>query len=138
MNKEIIDKWELYKNDLKDYFKNNEIKEYYGYGIIVSKIIELIINKNIDYGEYNYENILRIDDGSYQGTEIYITHRNFSQPSVEDYIYTSVYYGSCSGCDTLQAICDYSAGKPNESQLNDFMTLALHLIQKMKVMGGEE
>ena len=53
-----------------------------------------------------------------------------------DYWYVMVYYGSCSGCDTLQAICGYT-DKVTDSQVADYMTLALHILQGIKAMGDE-
>ena len=50
----------------------------------------------------------------------------------KDYVYTNTYYGSCSGCDTLQAISGYDDGLPNEEQVKDYMQLALNLLQKCK------
>ena len=73
-----------------------------------------------------------IDDGHYQGTIIFIIPKNDYQP--DKYVVTNTYYGSCSGCDTLQSICDdYDNNKqPNLQQIKDYMTLALHLLQKMR------
>lgn len=72
-----------------------------------------------------------IDNGDYQGTQIFLIPMETYQPSVEDYVYTNTYYGSCSGCDTLQAIQSYDYNElPNEEQIKDYMTLALHLLQK--------
>jgi len=51
---------------------------------------------------------------------------------------TDTYYGSCSGCDTLQAISDYDDGRPSELQLKEYMALALHLVQKMRWLSGAE
>ena len=74
-----------------------------------------------------------IDDGDYQGTQIFITPLNTYQPSVEQYVYTNTYYGSCSGCDTLLGIIDFFSSKEiGESEIKDLMQLALHLLQKMK------
>ena len=44
---------------------------------------------------------------------------------------------SCSACDTLESIKDYSGDPPTSSQVNGYMTLALHIIQGMKKMGEE-
>lgn len=79
-----------------------------------------------------------IDDGDYQGTQIFIMPLDTYQPSVEKYVYTNTYYGSCSGCDTLQAIQSWDESeKPNEEQIKDYMELALHLLQKCKWFEGE-
>lgn len=47
-------------------------------------------------------------------------------------------YGSCSGCDTLEAIRDYSSEKPTPEQVKDYMALALHIVQGLKKMGDDE
>ena len=73
-----------------------------------------------------------VDDGDYQGTEIFIMPLDEYQPDIENYIYTHTYYGSCSGCDTLQHISMYDDELPNEVQIQDYMELALHLLQKCK------
>jgi hypothetical protein len=55
-----------------------------------------------------------IDDGDYQGTQIFIIPTDTYQPSVKDYVMTDTYYGSCSGCDTLQAISGYDYALPTD------------------------
>lgn len=127
MDKNIIEKWENRKNKLKEWFEENETPS--SYKEIFEKILELIITED-DFNQFNLEKITVIDDGDYQGTQIFIAFLEAYQPSVEDYIMTSVYYGSCSGCDTLQSI--YYSGEQN--RVNDLMTLSLHMIQKMKWM----
>ena len=134
MIKEFVEKWDKYKKDLEDYFRNTEQGEYDTYKEIVKALFEKVINKDIKYGKYDTENILVIDDGDYQGTQIFILHKSTYQPSVEEYVYTNTYYGSCSGCDTLLGISGYDDEKPNEQQVKDYMKLALHLLQKCKYM----
>lgn len=131
MIKEFIKKWEKYKRDLENYFKTNKQSEYDSYEKIVKKIIELIINKDSS-DKYLYGDLLVIDDGNYQGTQIFIAHINCYEPSIEDYIYTNNYYGTCSGCDTLLGISCYEDGLPNEQQIKEYMNLSLHLIQKFR------
>lgn len=137
MIKEFVEKWDKYKKDLEDYFRNTEQEEYVTYEEIVKALFEKVINKDIDYKKYDTENMLVIDDGDYQGTQIFILHKGCYHPEVEKYVYTSTYYGSCSGCDTLQAISSYDRGLPDEEQVKDYMTLALHLLQKCYYMQGE-
>ena len=127
MDNKIIEKWENRKNKLKEWFEANETPS--SYKEIFEKIIELIITED-ERNKFNLEKIRVIDDGDYQGTQIFIAFLDTYQPSVEEYIMTSVYYGSCSGCDTLQSI-RYSS---DENRVNDLMTLSLHMIQKMKWM----
>ena len=47
------------------------------------------------------------------------------------------YYGSCSGCDTLMGINHYGEGLPSKEQMEKYMTLCLHLVEKCKFMGEE-
>lgn len=123
MDNKIIENWENRKHKLKEWFEANETPA--SYKEIFEKIIELIIPD-----KFNLEKIRVIDDGDYQGTQIFIAFLDVYQPFVEEYIMTSVFYGSCSGCDTLQSICCSS----DEDRVNDLMTLSLHMIQKMKWM----
>ena len=101
-------------------------------------LFDIVINPSIECDHYRFdtENILVIDD--YQGTQVFILHREQYQPSVEDYVYTNTYYGSCSGCDTLLSINEYEDGLPSESQINDYMDLCLHLLQRCHYMIDEE
>ena len=136
MIKEFIEKWNKYNKKLEEYFKNTEQKEYSEYKDIVKLLFELVINRDeeSDCNKFDTENILVINDGDYQGTEIFILHKDIYQPSIEEYVYTNTYYGSCSGCDTLLGISSYDDEKPNEQQVKDYMELALHLLQKCKYM----
>lgn len=137
MIKEFIEKWDKYKNELEEYFKTNKQLEYSSYELIVKALFDIIINKD-EEDKFNTENIVVIDDGDYQGTQIFILHKDWYQPSVEDYVYTNTYYGSCSGCDTLLAIQDWDLEElPSEEQIKEYMTLALHLLQKCKYMIDE-
>lgn len=140
MIKEFIEKWNKYNKDLEEYFRNTEQKEYSEYKDIIKLLFDLVINKDEQFENgFDTENILVIDDGDYQGTEIFILHRDSYQPSIEEYVYTNTYYGSCSGCDTLLGISNYDDEKPDEQQVKDYMKLALHLLQKCKYMSeGDE
>ena len=141
MEKHFMNLWEKNKNKLEDYFKTHDQREYSEYKNIVEKIIELIINdEEFEYYEtYNIERMTVIDDGSYQGTEIFMIPRDTYQPYAEDYIFTHNYYGSCSGCDTLQAIHWYNLDeKPSEEQLKDYMLLSLNLVENLRYLVPRE
>lgn len=137
---EIIQRWEENKKKLEEYFRTTKQTEYDSYEAIVRKIFEICIN--VSDGErdnFNLGNLHVIDDGDYQGTQIFIIPKNIYQPGVDDYIVTDTYYGSCSGCDTLQAICNYTHELPTEQQVKEYMTLSLHLVQKMRwLLPGDE
>jgi len=127
----VVKQWDDNKHLLEEYFKNTPQSEYDSYKAILEKIYQLVVIEKGGY-EMDYKKMTEIDDGHYQGTLLFLTPTNSYQPSIEDYLITHVYYGSCSGCDTLQAIHNYDDGLPSESQVRDYMMLALHLIQNMK------
>lgn len=76
-----------------------------------------------------------IDDGDYQGTLVFVVGATGYQP--DNYWYVKVSYGSCSGCDTLEAIGNYGDDPPTEMQLDEYMTLALHVVQGLRSMDSE-
>ena len=140
MVQEIIKKWDERKNNLESYFRSaKQGDDSLTYTKIVKKMFELVINDedNNRYKNYNIEKMTIIDDGDYQGTQIFIIPKDTYQPSVSDYLITDTYYGSCSGCDTLQAILDYTDEPYTDEQVKDLMTLALHLVQKLRTLGND-
>lgn len=133
MIKEFVERWDKYKGDLEKYFRNTRQEEYSDYEDIVKALFKEVINKEeIDGYEFDLDKMTIIDDGDYQGTRIFIIPLDTYQPSVEEYVITNTYYGSCSGCDTLLAISSYDDGIPNEGQVKDYIELALHLLQKCR------
>ena len=133
MIQEIIKKWEENKYKLEEYFSTTKQEKYASYEAIVQQIFELVINSDEDsYERFNINKMTVIDDGDYQGTQIFIIPKDTYQPNIDDYLITHTYYGSCSGCDVLEGIRNYSSGLPTEQQVKEYMILALHLVQKMK------
>ena len=108
------------------------------YKDIVTAVIEMLqAALEDDWQEYPDPKLIHeIDDGDYQGTLVYVIGETSYQPST--YWYVKVGYGSCSGCDTLQAVQGYSDEPPTEEQVDGYMTLALHVIQGLKPMGEEQ
>ena len=74
-----------------------------------------------------------VDNGDYQGTQLFLIPRDTYQPSESEYLMTYVGYGSCSGCDTLQAIQDWSIDDRllEPEQVEDFMKLCKDLVTNM-------
>ena len=136
MNKRIIDLWDKNQNKLERYFATTNQSEYDDYLKLVKLIVKKVLNNDneCDYMHPNYDidNITVIDNGDWQGTLIFLIPQKTYQPSASEYLVTYSWYGSCSGCDTLQSIHQYRYGLPNEEQVNDYMTLCLHLVQRMK------
>ena len=133
MIQSVVKQWEENKHKLEEYFKTTKQEEYSSsYKTILQKIIELVVTEKDKYNKYDATKITVVDDGDYQGTQLFLIPTDTYQPSVEDYLLTDTYYGSCSGCDTLQGICVYEDDLPTEEQVKEYMTLALHLVQKMR------
>ena len=137
MIKEFCEAWEKNNGRLREYISSHDQGEYSSYKELVCKLFEHCINpymKNLiknSCGDetFSIDKITEIDNGDYQGTLLFIIPRNIDQPDVSNYVFTSVYYGSCSYCDTLQGIHQYSYGLPSEDQVNDYMYLLLHLLE---------
>lgn len=138
MIKKFIDKWNKNKDKLEEYFRTHKQEDYDEYEKIVKLVFQYVINDEENkYNLFDIDKIRVIDDGCYQGTQLFIIPRNVYQPDVTDYVYTHNYYGSCSGCDTLLSISGYSDDIPNENQVKDYMLLSLHLIENMRYMEEE-
>ena len=136
MIKEFVNQWDKNKKELEEYFRTHKQEEYNEYLKIVKLLIQYVLNKglNDDWDEIkiNPDTLTEIDFGDYQGTLIYVFAEDTYQPSTNETFYTSVAYGSCSGCDTLQAIqgCDLEE-LPNEEQVEDYMKLSLDILQSI-------
>lgn len=102
---------------------------------------------------FDSERISEIDDSMWQGTLIFLFPRAKYFPRVEDYVYTSIDYGSCAVCDTLKGIREYTSPDSSEdelrtvegyyititeTQVQDYMKLCLHLVSNMKFLTAEE
>ncbi len=130
MIKELVARWEANKEYVRDALKLQHPDNY--------KDLVWLVIKNItadDYEDFalDPERIHEIDDGDYQGTLLYIIAEKGYQPS--RYYSVFVDYGSCSGCDTLEGIREYSSDPPTGEQIDQYMTLALHIVQGIKVVG---
>lgn len=129
MIKEIVSQWNENKGKLEERFRSEHPESYTA---IVKAIFELVVSG------YSVPDMTVIDNGEYQGTQIFLIPEETYQPSVDNYLVTHTYYGSCSGCDTLEGIRSYDKEKPTETQVKDYMTLALHLVQRLKKLSAAE
>ena len=94
MIQELVKQWEENKHKHEEYFKTTKQEEYSSsYKQIVTKVFELCLLKANDYSGFNLSKMTVIDDGDYQGTQIFIVPKNLYQPSIEDYLITHNYYG---------------------------------------------
>lgn len=135
-------KWAENEGLLREAIAKSENHREWQYIDIVKMVVNYILNPGYQPIEFNYlwdaDVIADIDDGCYQGSEIFLIHRKAYQPDPQDYLITYVWYGSCSGCDTLQSIqyvdiFDRDMPKtPNDEQVNDYMTLCRDIVTRMK------
>lgn len=131
MLKIVVEKWWKNKNKLEAAYRFKTGWNSCSYLDIVKETINSILNDNDGYTKWDIEHITEIDNGDYQGTLLYLIPENTYQPSSDEYLMTYVYYGSCSGCDTLQAIQEWSEGPLKEDQIKEFIMLSLHLLENM-------
>jgi hypothetical protein len=103
------------------------------YADIVKRVVAAL-NDEDDYDAPDPERVHQIDDGDYQGTLVFIIGCKGYQPST--YWGVLVSYGSCSGCDTFEAIRCYGDDTPTPEQVGQYMTLATHIVQGIREIGG--
>ena len=140
MIKYCIEKWDKNKDLLRSALDNNKLLnhalnkndddplEYLEYKDLVKLTVMFILN---DENEWDENKIKEIDDGDYQGTLLYLIPEDTYQPASSEYLMTFVEYGSCSGCDTLQAIQCFLDTKDRNETINDLMILCKDLICNM-------
>ena len=137
MIKEFVNAWDKNKNKLEEYFNTHAQKEFDSYKNILILTVELVINPYLEEKDGEIQpldiyNTMVVGDGNYQGTLLYIIPGYEYEHYIENYIFTYIYYGSCSNCDTLLGILSSDRDKfPNKEQTKDFMSLALHILQHM-------
>ena len=137
MIKEFVKAWDANKEKLREYISTHEQEDYDSYKKIVTLLFEHVINpylKEKDDYSYDIGHLHEIDDGNYQGTLLYLVPVDEYEPSSYQYVATFVEYGSCSGCDTLLGISGYDGGMPNKEQVEEYMTLCLHILQHFKYL----
>ena len=125
------DKWDKNSKRLEEILKDDIKLNCCDYKYIVEMTYKTIFNDDEDTyisDTLDIDKITEIDNGDYQGTLIYLIPFKTYQPSESEYLMTYVGYGSCSGCDTLQAIQGWSEEKPTETQLKDYMMLCKDII----------
>lgn len=130
MIQEFVDRFMANKPAIQAVFQQAHPENYLA---VVSTVIQHIVED--DWEGPDATRIHQIDDGDYQGTLLFVIPERGYQPY--KYYYVMVDYGSCSGCDTLKLIRDYSDLPPTKQQVDAYMTLALHIVQKLKVLNED-
>lgn len=102
MIEKFVKVWDDRNEDLRIKFSQERPESYDG---IVKAVIQMLhdgLEGVWSSDKPDPERIHVIDDGDYQGTRVYVIGACGYQPS--SYWSYLCYYGSCSGCDTFQAI----------------------------------
>lgn len=131
MEQELVARFDAKRDEVR----NNLVRLVAGkeYCIDYIDIVKIVIEAvHDDYRTPDPNNIHEIDDGEYQGTLLFVIPQDDYQPL--DYWYVKISYGSCSGCDTLQAILSGFYGDTVEEKADALFILALHIIQGLKRM----
>jgi hypothetical protein len=135
MIQEFVNRFMEAKPTLREYFRGNWPSNY---GDIVEAVVKEIGGDRYATPSMDPGRITCIDHGHYQGTLLYVVATTGYQPST--YYATKVDYGSCSGCDALEGIYIETVYNDSgddrkvvsEQNLDDIMTLALHIVQGFK------
>ena len=132
MIKFCLEKWDANKELLEKHLRDHNYLGSVSYIDLVKMVVEIIFNTD-SYITYNVDEITEIDNGSYQGTLLFLIPVETYQPYEGDYLMTYVGYGSCSGCDTLQNIqsfIDYEdeGEVVSDRVIADFMTLCKDIV----------
>ena len=108
MIKYALKKWDENKDVLRNAIQQTEKDKrcFWDYNDIVKLVCSYIFNENVSDEDpmIDVDGITMIDNGSYQGTLLFMLPFDVDQPAEYEYLMTYVGYGSCSGCDTLQRI----------------------------------
>jgi len=151
MNKIIINAWNSKQSEIKTAIQEMK-REEFSYELLLKNALKIMQTAYEECYEEcdgpSYERITRIDNGDYQGTLVFIVGGQCYQPAVDQHWVTSVCYGSCSGCDTMQGIKEeipwededepgYEPKPLPEKVVDKLFTLTLHMIQKMCRLCGD-
>lgn len=123
--------WGMYRDELRKVLAERTDLNDCDYKTLVKLTFETIYNSyaSADFERLNLDRISVIDDGDYQGTLMFMIPVNTYQPGADEYIMTYIGYGSCSGCDALQAAQGWTRDeKLSEQQIVDFMNICKDLV----------
>lgn len=126
MIKIMKDLWDKNSNALRDKLSSWSELNTCTYIDLVRLTFDTIYNDGSQKVNLDLEDkhIHEIDDGDYQGTLLYVIPFCGYQPDAENYIMTFIYYGSCSGCDSLMDAQSWTDHDGTEEQrIATFMSI---------------
>lgn len=129
MLKYCLEHWNKYSDNLEAALRERTDLNICNYIDLVRMVVDNIFVEDYSPDGWDSSKITLVDNGDYQGTQLFLIPRKVYQPCEWDYLMTYVGYGSCSGCDTLQAIQDWDGNKKlTDRQVGDFMRLCRDLV----------
>lgn len=134
MIQKFVDRFMERKDLLAEQFKKEFPSNYMD---VVKGVMEILADEDDCWDSPDPSRIVKAGWGSYQGEDLYVIGASGYSP--DTYWVVKVAYGSCSGCDTLEAIeserghnDDWTETITTEQNINDLLTLALHIVQNIK------
>ncbi len=153
MLKYCLKKWDKNYKKLEDAIRKDALINDASYNYLVNLVVIHILNDGEDVSnkssmeidtmleereeddKYIWDNsrISAINDGSYQGTMLFLIPIKDDCPAANDYLMSYICYGSCSICDTLERIQNlfYLGSYPKfpvEQQVKDYMMLCKDIV----------
>lgn len=125
------EQWDKNKKLLEEELCCRDLSQLDSYEDVFGLIIEVILNNNDKELKWDVSKLTRVDDGDYQGTILFVIPEDCYQPDEASYLMGYVGYGSCSGCDALQAITPSPWGEEEydvNKTVSEFMRLAAQML----------
>ena len=134
MIQEFVDRFMLRRESLRAVFARRHPERY-------KQIVEMVIATiaKDEYGEHTLDPS-RIYEITNETTCTSDTLFVIAGDCFTSFWAVKIFYGTCAECDILAGIRDYDEDedKPSEEQVKDYMTLALHIVQGLVAIGGEQ
>ena len=126
MLKYCLECWDKHKGSLENELRSRTDLNTCEYIDLVRMVVKNVFVEDV---EWDASEISVVDNGDYQGTLLFLIPAYTYHPTESEYLMTFVGYGSCSGCDTLQAIQECWSDDPlTEQQVKDFMALCKDIV----------
>ena len=133
----FVDRYMKNKEQLREVFRKGHPADY----MEVVRNVVAVLGEDDDYNTPYPDMITQVGTPDYSGNYLFVVEGDYGK-----FWCVVVAYGSCSACDTLQSIkydgSDYDEdgeqlNSVSEKQLDGYMTLALHIVQKLKALHDE-
>ncbi len=128
MNNFCVNKWDANKDYLWDTLMKMDTLDFsLGYGGLMNLVVKCILNRGQNEIERYCEETVEINLGDgYEGDLLFVILPETDWRGVGDVLVSSIGYGSCALCDTLEGIWDSEGNK--EQKVNDLMYLCKDLL----------